>query len=125
MNIGRLQLVREVSEITEIPQYWVKVVIECFLWALRIHLARGDRITFRKFGTFTSREMPAHRGRNIGTGEELEIPSRRFAHFKSSPSLRCLLNCGESWAAVTHYDSNGEVEDVYDPFEEMTCTTSE
>lgn len=48
----------------------------------------GDSVNIPGFGIFTSKERPAHMGRNPATGESVEIPAKRVAIFKPSKLLK-------------------------------------
>lgn len=51
-------------------------------------LARGMRAEIRGFGTFTVSVRAARTGRNPRTGETVEVPEKRVAHFKPGKELR-------------------------------------
>lgn len=48
----------------------------------------GDSVNIPGLGIFTSKERPAHTGRNPATGEAVEIPAKRVAIFKPSKLLK-------------------------------------
>lgn len=52
----------------------------------------GDSVNIPGLGIFTSKERPAHTGRNPATGEAVEIPAKRVAIFKPSKILKETLN---------------------------------
>lgn len=52
----------------------------------------GDSVNIPGLGIFTSKERPAHTGRNPATGESVEIPAKRVAIFKPSKLLKETLN---------------------------------
>ena len=51
----------------------------------------GDSVNIPGFGIFTSKERPAHMGRNPATGESVEIPAKRVAIFKPAKLLKDIL----------------------------------
>ena len=51
----------------------------------------GDSANIPGFGIFTSKERPAHTGRNPATGESVEIPAKRVAIFKPAKLLKDIL----------------------------------
>ena len=57
-------------------------------------LARGDRVELRGFGNFSTRERPAHIGRNPHSGAAVEVATKRFTHFKPSRRMIVLLSSG-------------------------------
>jgi integration host factor subunit beta len=55
-------------------------------------LARGDRVELRGFGAFSIRSRGERVGRNPRTGDEVSVPNRVVAHFKTGKELRERLN---------------------------------
>jgi DNA-binding protein HU-beta len=51
-------------------------------------LRQEQKITFTGFGTFNTKQMPARKGRNPRTGEEIMIPARRVVQFKPGSALK-------------------------------------
>jgi len=55
-------------------------------------LKTGDKVTLVGFGTFTTSERSARRGRNPKTGEIIDIAAKRVAKFKPSSGLNETIN---------------------------------
>lgn len=55
-------------------------------------LARGDRVELRGFGAFSVKHRDSRVARNPRTGEEVQVPEKRAAHFKAGKELRERLN---------------------------------
>ena len=70
------------------------LVVEAFLEAVKVSLARGDRIEFRGFGTFKVRHGKARTARNPRTGEPVAVPPRAVPSFKPSMDLRRRVDRG-------------------------------
>ena len=51
-------------------------------------LAEGDKVSLVGFGTFETRERPAHKGRNPRTKEEITIPATTTPAFKAGKALK-------------------------------------
>jgi DNA-binding protein HU-beta len=51
-------------------------------------LDAGRKVTITGFGTFESRRRAARRGRNPATGQQINIPARKYAHFRPGQGLR-------------------------------------
>lgn len=62
--------------------------MDILLDAMAQALAQGKRIEVRGFGSFSVSMRPARMGRNPRSGEAVQIPERRVAHFKPGKSLR-------------------------------------
>ena len=58
------------------------------LQALTEHLAQGDRIEIRGFGSFSLNYRPPRKGRNPKTGEAVEVPEKYAVHFKAGKEMR-------------------------------------
>ena len=55
-------------------------------------LARGEAVSIARFGTFTTRERAARRGRNPRTGEAVHIAASRVPAFRTAQALRDAVN---------------------------------
>src|SRR5690606_5693866 len=64
------------------------LVVDGFLNAVKLALAKGDNIEIRGFGTFKVRKRKTRMARNPRTGESVEVPSRSVPVFKPSKHLR-------------------------------------
>jgi len=51
-------------------------------------LASGHRIELRGFGSFSVTQRLPRTGRNPKTGESVQVPAKRVAHFKAGKELR-------------------------------------
>ncbi|MEC1270958.1 HU family DNA-binding protein [Bacillus vallismortis] len=51
-------------------------------------LKSGEKVSIPGFGTFEVRERAARKGRNIQTGEEIEIPASKVVKFKPAKALK-------------------------------------
>ncbi|MFH6684980.1 HU family DNA-binding protein [Bacillus amyloliquefaciens] len=51
-------------------------------------LTKGESIKIPGVGTFEVRERAARKGRNIQTGEEIEIPASKVVKFKPAKALK-------------------------------------
>jgi integration host factor subunit beta len=71
-----------------ITQADVELIVKAILDEMGQCLSRGDRIEIRGFGSFEINQRPARIGRNPKTGEKVEVPEKRGAHFKAGKELR-------------------------------------
>jgi DNA-binding protein HU-beta len=51
-------------------------------------LDAGDKVTITGFGTFETRSRAARKGRNPATGQQIDIPARKYASFKPGQGLK-------------------------------------
>lgn len=64
-----------------------KEAYETMLEAMSETLASGEEIIIRNFGRFKIQKKRARQGRNVKTGEPIEITARTVVKFKPSPLL--------------------------------------
>ncbi|MDE0075535.1 MAG: integration host factor subunit beta [Gammaproteobacteria bacterium] len=68
------------------------LVVDAFLDAVKVALARGDGIELRGFGTFKVRHREARKARNPRTGEAVEVAACDVPVFQPSKLLRSRVN---------------------------------
>ena len=69
-----------------------ETAIDIFLSGIGEALARGEKVTLRGFGTFSTKKRAERVGRNPQTGERIEIPASQSIAFKASKALRDVVN---------------------------------
>lgn len=80
--MNKEKLVKVIAKETDIPVYVVKAVLEAFIHTVIDTTARGDGIRLTGFGIFGRRRRSARVGRNLKTGERVEIPQRSVPFFR-------------------------------------------
>lgn len=55
-------------------------------------LSDGEKVSMRNFGTLYATERAACTVTNPRNGKEIQVPSRRYASFRSSSKLKARLN---------------------------------
>lgn len=65
-----------------------KKVIQQFLDEIIEELARGNRLEFREFGVFETRERASRIAQNPKTMEKVPVPSKRTVKFKMGRLMR-------------------------------------
>jgi integration host factor subunit beta len=55
-------------------------------------LKKGDRIEFRRFGSFSVREYKSCKGRNPKTGKNIEVKQKKLPFFKVGRELKGMVN---------------------------------
>lgn len=66
----------------------VDLSVRTMLELMSRHLAEGDRIEVRGFGSFSLRFRPGRMGRNPRTGAAVALPDKHVVHFKPGRELR-------------------------------------
>ena len=67
-------------------------IVEQVFDILKETLEAGENIKISGFGKFVVRQKGPRKGRNLQTGEEIEISGRKVVTFRPSPMLRGALN---------------------------------
>jgi integration host factor subunit beta len=66
----------------------VKDIVQAFLNSIIEELADGNRLEFREFGVFESRERAARLAQNPRTLEKVPVPAKRIVKFKVGRLMR-------------------------------------
>lgn len=69
-----------------------QTAIDLLLSEIAEALARGEKVTIRRFGTFSTTRRAPRVGRNPQSGEPIDIPASRSVSFKASRILKDAVN---------------------------------
>jgi len=83
---------RITSKNPHLTQKDVDRVVSVIFDTIESALAKGDRVEFRGFGTFSIRTRNARVAKNPRTGEQIKIGERKIPHFKCGKHLFGELN---------------------------------
>ena len=86
------EIIANVSETTGLPKGTIKEVVNVLIEEIKNELYEGEEVNFYGFGKFTTYERSARKGRNPGTGEELQIKASTQVKFKPSSGLKKFIN---------------------------------
>ncbi len=84
----KADIVADVADIANVSRAKAQDSVDLVLEAIREALAEGEKVEFRGFGVFRVRERKRGLGRNLKTGETVQIPPGKTVKFK--PSSRFL-----------------------------------
>lgn len=87
-TVTKKELVHRIAEQTGVTKVIAKDVIQSFLNAIIDELAEGNRLEFREFGVFESRERAARLAQNPRTLEKVPVPAKRIVKFKVGRLMR-------------------------------------
>ena len=87
-TVTKKELVHRIAEQTGTTKVVAKDVIQSFLNAIIDELAEGNRLEFREFGVFESRERAARLAQNPRTLEKVPVPAKRIVKFKVGRLMR-------------------------------------
>jgi integration host factor subunit beta len=87
-TITKKELVNRIAEKTSVTKVVAKEVIQAFLDMIIAELADGNRLEFREFGVFETKERAARRAQNPRTLEKVQVPAKRIVKFKVGRMMR-------------------------------------
>lgn len=87
-TVTKKELVNRIAEKTGVTKVVAKEIIQSFLDSIIDELAVGNRLEFREFGVFESRERAARRAQNPRTLEKVDVPAKRIVKFKVGRMMR-------------------------------------
>ena len=106
-TITKKELITELSDVTGIKHSDVTLMLECFMELAVKHLAAGNEITLRTFGTFDLRVAKGKVGRNPKQpNSDVMIPDRCVVRFKPSKELKTRV-ASVPIQQVQHLNGNG------------------
>lgn len=87
-TVTKKELVHRIADATGVTKVVAKDVIQAFLNAIIDELAEGNRLEFREFGVFESRDRAARLAQNPRTLEKVPVPKKRIVKFKVGRLMR-------------------------------------
>ena len=70
----------------------VEKIVSVFFDEIVGRLQEDGRVELRGFGAFSTRARDARTGRNLRTGETVEVDAKRVPYFKPGKEMRIKLN---------------------------------
>lgn len=86
------ELTRAISERTGLTLRDSAVALDAALETIAGELADNGKVQLTGFGSFIVKERAAHMGRNLATGEPVEVPAFRTVQFKVGKLLKERVN---------------------------------
>lgn len=90
-TITKKEMIDRIAEITKAKRVLVRKILQAFLDEIVEELGNGNRLEFRDFGVFESRERAERVAQNPKTLERVTVPSRRTVKFKIGRSMRAKM----------------------------------
>ena len=87
-DVNKTELVSAVAEASQLSKKDAQKAVEAVFETITTTLQNGDKVQLIGFGNFEVRERAARKGRNLRTGEEIEIPASKFPAFKPGKALK-------------------------------------
>jgi len=90
-TITKKELIDRIAEKTSSKRIVVKRIVQSFLDEIIDELGRGNRLEFRDFGVFESKQRAARTAQNPKTLERVDVPSKRTVKFKVGRMMKAKL----------------------------------
>jgi len=90
--MNKSDLVDAMAESAGITKAQAGKALDAFTDSVTGALKKKDKVTLVGFGTFSTSERKARKGRNPQTGAEIDIPAKTVAKFKPGKDLEDTVN---------------------------------
>jgi len=90
-TITKKELIDRIAEQTNNKRVVVKQIIQSFLDQIVDELGNGNRLEFRDFGVFESKQRAARVAQNPKTLERVQVPGKRTVKFKIGRLMKAKL----------------------------------
>ena len=90
--MNKAELIAAMSEKAEISKKDAEKALKAFTDIVTEELKKGEKVQVVGFGTFEVLERAAREGRNLHTGEPIQIPACKAPKFKAGKALKDALN---------------------------------
>jgi integration host factor subunit beta len=91
-TITKKELIDRIAKSTNTKQVVVRSVIQSFLDEILIEFAKNNRLEFRDFGVFESRDCAPRTAQNPKTLERIHVPGKKVVKFKVGWLMKQKLN---------------------------------
>jgi DNA-binding protein HU-beta len=88
LRVNKQDLVDVVAETGELPKAKAGEVLSAVFVAIEAALKKSEEVRLVGFGTFSTSQRKAGKGRNPRTGEEIAIPASTTVRFKAGKGLK-------------------------------------
>ncbi len=91
-TITKKEIVDRIAESTQAKRVLVKATVQNFLNEVISELAKGNRLEFRDFGVFETRDRAPRMAQNPKTLEQIHVSGKRVVKFKAGRLMKQKLN---------------------------------
>ena len=81
-TVSKKEIIDKISNGQKIKKLLVRKIVQNFLDEMTTELVGGNRLEFRDFGIFETKDKPAWMAQNPKTHEPVEVPAKRAVKFK-------------------------------------------
>ena len=93
-TVTKKELVDRIADRTGTKRVVVKKIVQSFLNEVIQELGQGNRLEFRDFGVFETKERAARTAQNPKTLQRVEVPPKRTVKFKVGRLMKIRLQEG-------------------------------
>jgi integration host factor subunit beta len=93
-TVTKKELVDRIADKTKNKRVIVKRIVQMFLDEVINELGRGNRLEFRDFGVFETKERAARIAQNPKTLQRVHVPPKRTVKFKLGRLMKVKLQQG-------------------------------
>jgi integration host factor subunit beta len=90
-TVTKKELVDRIADRSETKRVVVKKIVQAFLNEIISELGRGNRLEFRDFGVFETKQRAARTAQNPKTLQRVEVPPKRTVKFKVGRMMKIKL----------------------------------
>ena len=87
-TVTKKELIDRIAERTQAKRVAVKRIIQAFLDEITGELCKDNRLEFRDFGVFETKQRAARIAQNPKTLARVEVPAKRTVKFKMGRLMR-------------------------------------
>ena len=93
-TVTKKELIDRIADRAKQRRAVVKEIVQSFLDEVVNELGRGNRLEFRDFGVFETRERAARTAQNPKTLQRVQVPAKRTVKFKVGRTMKIKLQSG-------------------------------
>ena len=93
-TVTKKELVDRIADRTGTKRVIVKKIVQSFLEEMIEELGHGNRLEFRDFGVFETKERAARTAQNPKTLQRVQVPPKRTVKFKVGRMMKIQLQKG-------------------------------
>ena len=87
-TVTKKELIDRIAKNTQAKRVTVKRIIQTFLEEMMTELSKGNRLEFRDFGVFETRDRASRVAQNPRTLERVNVPAKKTVKFKMGRMMK-------------------------------------
>jgi DNA-binding protein HU-beta len=90
--MNKEELIAEISKKTKVSKKDASLILSATIDSIQASVKKGHKVTLVGFGTFSSKNRAARKGRNPQTGKEIKIAAKNVPSFSAGKAFKTLLS---------------------------------